>query len=88
MQALSSIFHSWDEVYPHFAWVERVPSASNPADLPSRGLASECIQRFRGHYGGGLCLPPGIESFNPLGNIRSEFEDCSISLTTIATMKD
>ena len=88
MQTLSSIFHSWDEVYPHFAWVERVPSASNPADLPSRGLATECIQRFRGHYGGGLCLPPGIESFNPLGNIRSEFEDCSISLTTIATLKD
>ena len=33
-------------------------------------------------------LAPGIESFNPMGNIRSEFEDCPISLTTIATMKD
>ena len=48
MQALASLFHVWDEDHPHYAWVERVPSASNPADLPSKPPAQRCVLLGRG----------------------------------------
>ena len=88
MQVLASLFHVWDEDHPHYAWVERVPSASNPADLPSRGCVTECIKLLGGHYSGSLEMPPGTQSFDPLGDVKSSYEDCSLSLVTIAASKD
>ena len=88
MQVLASLFHVWDEDHPHYAWVERVPSASNPADLPSRGCVTECIKLLGGHYSGSLEMPPGTQSFDPLGDVKSSYEDCSLSLATIAASKD
>ena len=88
MQALASLFHVWDEDHPHYAWVERVPSASNPADLPSRGCVFECIKLLGGHYSGSLDMPPGTQSFDPLGDVKSSYADCPLSLVTIAASKD
>ena len=88
MQALSSLFHSWDSDHPHYAWIERVPSASNPADLPSRGKAKECADLLNGHYAGDLLLPPGLATFDPLANVSSHRDDGPAPLLDLASAKD
>ena len=88
MQALSSLFHSWDSDNPHYAWIERVPSASNPADLPSRGLVKECVDLLNGHYAGDLLLPPGLADFDPLANVPSHRDDGPAPLLDLAAAKD
>ncbi|CAE7237649.1 unnamed protein product [Symbiodinium sp. CCMP2456] len=88
MQALASLFHLWDEDHPHYAWVERVPSSSNPADLPSRGCIDDCVSLVNGRYSGGLVMPPGSEGFDPLGSAEAFSEDSPPSLVTLATSKD
>ena len=41
-------FHSCSVADSAIAWLERVPSPSNIADLPSRGLISEAAQFVNG----------------------------------------
>ena len=43
MQVLTSIFHETDLSSPCFHWIERVPSQSNPADLPTRGKTQDLL---------------------------------------------
>ena len=43
MQRLAAAFHAVDLHHPSIAWVERVPSESNPADAPSKLLGSSFI---------------------------------------------
>jgi hypothetical protein len=45
-------------------WFARVPSTSNPADLPSRNQSEEACLRFRAQFGGKLAVPKAI--FNKL----------------------
>ena len=45
-------------------WFSRVPSTSNPADLPSRNRSDEACLRFQAHFGGKLAVPKGV--FNKL----------------------
>ena len=54
MQVLASHFHELDVEWQCYHWVERVPSLSNPADLPTRGKLHELIQMVNGSYGGPL----------------------------------
>ena len=88
MQALSSLFHSWDSDHPHYAWIERVPSASNPADLPSRGRVKECVDLLNGHHAGDLLLPPELAAFDPLANVSSHRDDGPAQLLDLASAKD
>ena len=46
MFRLVALISSMDAVFPFGAWYERVPSKSNPSDLPSRGEAGLLCQRF------------------------------------------
>ncbi|CAE7927972.1 unnamed protein product, partial [Symbiodinium necroappetens] len=46
MFRLVAVISSMDAVFPFGAWYERVPSKSNPSDLPSRGEAGLLCQRF------------------------------------------
>ena len=48
MQAMATFFHELDAVYPAFCWIERVPSKSNPADLPSRGETASAVALLQG----------------------------------------
>ena len=43
--------------YPFTAWHERVPSPSNPADLPSRDKWRQCCETFNGIPAGSISLP-------------------------------
>eukprot|EP00435_Cladocopium_sp_Y103_P067192 s467_g29.t1 len=43
MRALVREFYSIDAEYPTYSWVERVPSASNVSDGPSRGSCAEAL---------------------------------------------
>ena len=52
MQRLTAAFHEVDLEVPCVTWVERVPSASNPSDDPSRGRTAQCIQALGGVYAG------------------------------------
>lgn len=54
MQVLSSHFHELDVDWQCYHWIERVPSLSNPADLPTRGKLQELIRLVNGSYGGQL----------------------------------
>lgn len=81
MQVLTSIFHETDLVCPCFHWIERVPSPSNPSDLPTRGKTKELIALTGATYAGRLEFPNDIwerimstkeeplQFFEPLGNL-------------------
>lgn len=81
MQVLTSIFHETDLVCPCFHWIERVPSPSNPSDLPTRGKTRELVALTGATYAGRLEFPNDIwekimstkeeplQFFEPLGNL-------------------
>ena len=52
-----------DTETPFAAWMERVPSPSNPADLPSRQKATELCQLLNAADQGPIELPAGLLSF-------------------------
>ena len=54
MKSLVRAFLAYDLTHPVFAWIERVASASNPADPPSRGKPLEA------------CRMLGVDSWEPL----------------------
>ena len=54
MQVLTSSFHAVDIQTPCFHWIERVPSKSNPADLPTRGKTDELLKLTGATYAGTL----------------------------------
>lgn len=45
---------------PCFIWYERVPSYSNPADLPSRQKADEACHLWNLQFAGDIVLPPEL----------------------------
>ena len=63
MFLLVSLISLLDAVLPFSAWCERVPSASNPADLPSRDDAETLCQIFGAKNLGDISLPPYILNF-------------------------
>ena len=60
MQRLAAAFHAAALSHPCIAWVERVPSPSNPSDSPSRGRADECVKAIGGVYAGKIGLPEEV----------------------------
>ena len=52
-------------------WYERVPSKSNPADLPSRGLMSEAAKRFNATAMGDLTCTEVMRNFLKMHNSSS-----------------
>ena len=60
MQQLTASFHSVDLAFPSIAWVERIPSESNPADAPSRGRSRECVKAVAGIYSGKIGMPEEV----------------------------
>lgn len=54
MDRMIQIFYELDAEFPTFWWLERVPSKSNPADLPSRKLAHVLAQQVGGTIVEGL----------------------------------
>ncbi|CAE7239607.1 unnamed protein product [Symbiodinium sp. CCMP2592] len=88
MQSLASSFHTWDLDHPHYPWIERVPSTSNPADLPSRGRINDCIRLLDGRHAGSLCMPPELENFDPMGDFKPLRDDGPTSILAIAAAKD
>ena len=58
MKSLVRAFLAHELTHPIFAWIERVASASNPADPPSRGKPFEA------------CKMLGIDSWEPLSAPR------------------
>ena len=57
MFRLMSLINVMDSVYPVGAWYHRVPSKSNPADLPSRDESDELCRMF-GAENQGEFVPP------------------------------
>ena len=49
-----------DAAMPCFIWYERVPSYSNPADLPSRRRELEACHRWSLSFAGDIALPPEL----------------------------
>ena len=60
MQQLTAAFHAVDLAFPSIAWVERIPSESNPSDAPSRGRSSECVKALSGVYSGKIGMPEEV----------------------------
>ena len=52
MQVLTTAFHRCDLDHECFHWIERVPSASNPADWPTRGKTNDLVELVQGSYAG------------------------------------
>ena len=52
-----------ETVHPFSAWHERVPSQSNPADMPSRGQGQQCCELFNGAPLGDIFLPEVVLDF-------------------------
>ena len=52
-----------DTQAPFAAWMERVPSSANPADLPSRQRAAELCQLLQADDCGDISLPASMHSF-------------------------
>ena len=52
-----------DTETPFAAWMERVPSPSNPADLPSRQKAGELCKLMDARDCGSIELPAGLLTF-------------------------
>ena len=48
MQKLVRMFHEVDMLAPSAWWIERVPSKSNPADMPSKPLSAQIQFCFHG----------------------------------------
>ena len=61
-----------DAAFNFDGWTERVPSASNPADLPSRGKEKKLLQATGGSWEGDIVLPPYLMSF--IGNDKFDAE--------------
>ena len=57
MRRLINMVSIIESVFPFHSWHERVPSASNPAHLPSRGQWLEASHRFGGCPLGDISLP-------------------------------
>ena len=60
-QVLASYFHSIDVESETYHWIERVPSLSNPADLPTRGKTDELLQMFNATYAGKVECPSHLK---------------------------
>ena len=60
MQQLTATFHAVDLAFPPIAWVERIPSESNPSDAPSRGRSIECVKALSGVYSGKIGMPEEV----------------------------
>ncbi len=61
MQVLASYFHSIDVESETYHWIERVPSQSNPADLPTRGRTDELLHMFDATYAGKVECPTHLK---------------------------
>ena len=59
-----------DTQAPFAAWMERVPSPANPADLPSRQKADELCKLLHAKDCGGIDLPAALLNFL----MRSRFD--------------
>ena len=57
MLALARAFYLPESCYPCATWIERVPTASNLADLPSRGKHREAAEMIKGKSFGDISLP-------------------------------
>ena len=53
MKQLVRTFYFFEVEAPTFSWIERVPSASNPADAPSQNNSQETLELL----GVSQCLP-------------------------------
>ena len=58
--SLIMVFYKQITTLESLIWFARVPSASNPADLPSRRDTHEACARFNAQYSGKLLLPKSI----------------------------
>ena len=56
--SLVSLFNQCESLAPSYNWFTRVPSFSNPADLPSRGLSQLACETFEASYKGRLEVSP------------------------------
>ena len=54
--SLVSLFFLVESQAPSFNWFARVPSYSNPADLPSRGKSSQACVDYNAKYNGSMTL--------------------------------
>jgi len=63
MFLLVSLISLLDAILPFSAWCERVPSASNPADLPSRNDSETLCRMFNAVNQGDIPLPAYILNF-------------------------
>jgi hypothetical protein len=63
MFLLVSLISLLDAILPFSAWCERVPSASNPADLPSRNDSETLCRMFNAVNQGDIPLPAYIFNF-------------------------
>ena len=57
---MAQCFHSYGELDNVACWFERVPSESNVADLPSRGVPEEAARLVNGEVRGDLQLPSDV----------------------------
>ena len=55
--------NAMDAVFPFGAWYDRVPSKSNPADLPSRGESVKLCSMFGASDQGGINFPDELVTF-------------------------
>jgi hypothetical protein len=65
--SLISKFFEQELSCPCYPWFARVPSKSNPADMPSRGLGREAAAAYRASYQGKLLLQPDVVASLVLG---------------------
>ena len=63
MFLLVSMISRLDAILPFSAWCERVPSTSNPADLPSRNDSETLCRMFNAVNHGDIPLPPYMLGF-------------------------
>ena len=52
MRSLTRLLADMEVLWPVYSWIERVPSFSNPGDLPSRDRLAEAITRYNVQDGG------------------------------------
>ena len=79
---VTDCFHSFDAEFPLIAWIERVASASNIADLPSRDQQEEAAALINGsllwrHHPRGKCSEP----FGAPSNYSSFSPSCQLTFT-------